>query len=195
MAADSTASGYLRPTPPGPLYDDDLEDFFQAFVVGLTGFPGNLVRPRWQPDPPNLPSDDVDWIALGVAIVDRQWNSFQKFHADIGPEGTYISEGNEVMEVFLSFYGPSHSAKRREFEDGLQISQNLDPLFAQRIKYIECRMPVSVPAILKNRWFMRSDIKVVFHRWVERVYPIKTFTSATVDINDEKHITHVSVTP
>jgi hypothetical protein len=29
-------------------YDQELEDIFQAFIVGITSLQGQFVRPRWQ---------------------------------------------------------------------------------------------------------------------------------------------------
>ena len=33
----------------GELNDGPLQDFLQSIVVGITGLPGDLVLPRWQP--------------------------------------------------------------------------------------------------------------------------------------------------
>lgn len=196
MAAnDSTTGGYIRPSNAPPDYDDPLEDLFQGVVVGITGIPGNLVRPRWQPDPPNIPASDTNWVALGVAVTGRQWNSYQAFHPEIAPNGAYIQEGQEILEVSLSFYGPGHSRVRRELEDGLLIEQNRDALEAKGIKFVECRLPVQVPALLKQQWHMRSDVKVVFRRTVHRTLPIATIDSATGSLDNERYVTPISVIP
>jgi len=49
-----------------PLMDAALDAVFQALVVGITGLPGTLVRPRWQPVPPTQPSVTTNWAAIGV---------------------------------------------------------------------------------------------------------------------------------
>lgn len=195
MATDSTQAGYLLPTD-SPIHDDTLEDYFQTFIVGLTGLPGNMVRPRWPTDTANRPSAETNWIAFGLNVLEPQWNSYQKFHPEIGPAGAYLVEGNEVIEVNTSFYGPDHTLNRRNYQEGLQIEQNLwDLQQQQKMRFIHCLPPVNVPALLKSQWAMRSDVKVVFHRWVTRTYPIKTYNSATGSLNNERYVTPLSVTP
>jgi len=72
MTANTSATGgFLRanPAPPNfiPLQDNDLVDFFQRHIVGMTTIKDTNVRPRWQPSPPPMPDVDVDWAAIGIA--------------------------------------------------------------------------------------------------------------------------------
>ena len=56
MTNTSATGGFLSPlSTPAPLEDQALADFFQQYVAGITGIAGNLVRPRWQAEPPNIP--------------------------------------------------------------------------------------------------------------------------------------------
>jgi hypothetical protein len=192
MASSSTEAGYLAPDTPGPDYDDALEDLFQATIVGITGIPGNLVRPRWQPEAPNTPGFDVDWIAFGLQVIDRQWNSYQVFDSDLN---AYTVSGTEVLHCNVSFYGPHLTEKRRRWEDGLQVDQNLAPLHAQGIKYIDMLDPVALPALFKNRWRERMDMKAVFHRWATRIYPVTTLVSVGADLDNERYHTPIVVNP
>jgi len=52
-----------------------LEDFMQSLVAGITNLPGNLVRPRWQPQPLPIPPHNVDWAAIGInsSDLDNGW--------------------------------------------------------------------------------------------------------------------------
>lgn len=195
MANDSSTGGYLAPEPPGPLYDTALEDFFQQIVVGITGIPGNLVRPRWQQEPPNPPPAKSDWIALGVEVGPKQWDAYQKFDPTIGTDGAYIVEGAERIRLALSFYGPNNERNHTAFDDGLQLSQNREALSAQKISYIEAESPVNLPALLKDRMRLRVDIAFIFSRWVSRTYPVRTIASASVDLYNESYVEHVEVSP
>lgn len=194
MAADSTEAGYLAPTPPGPLNDLALEDLFQQVVVSLTGLPGNLVRPRWQPNPPNQPSAETDWIAIGVSHGETQWDAYQRFEPLPEP-GSYIVEGTEVLRANVSFYGPNNEAVKNRLLFGLQVSQNRDALEVQKIKYQGAGSPVNLPALLKEYWTLRVDVTLNFTRWVTRTYPIKTLQRAGTDLNNEFYVTPISVNP
>lgn len=167
-------SNYVRPSD--TVADGTaLEDTFQGVIVAITGLPGNLIRPRWQPEPANPPGADIDWIAFGLSALAPQWNAYQ--HLD--PTGeNYLVEGSQVLSCNLSFYGPGHAHRRGEFLDGLQIGQNLEELEAAKIKFMEFANPVQVPALFKNQWRLRSDVRVIFNRWVTRTYPIKSILSA-----------------
>jgi hypothetical protein len=192
MANDSTQAGFLLPSTQPP-YDVSLENFFQELVVGLTGLDPTLVRPRWQPTPPNMPDSTVDWAAVGVQIGQKQWNAYQKYDAD---QDAYIVEGTETIRVLVSFYGPNNEANQGRWEVGLQIGQNRDTLDAQKISLVGLEDPVNLPSILKGIWYQRLDSQATFSRWMTRIYPIKTLLSAsgTVD-NDGISSAPFSVTP
>jgi hypothetical protein len=63
---NSASGGYLVPVSPLPLDDEELGRRLSNVVAGVTGIPGNLVRPRWQKNPPPIPDEGVDWVAVGV---------------------------------------------------------------------------------------------------------------------------------
>lgn len=194
MATDSSEAGYLAPST-APPYDEALEDIFQAAIVGITGLPGRLVRPRWQPDPPNQPAFDVDWCAYGVTLADQQWNAFQHWDPEEGEAGAYVVEGTEVLHVTTSFYGPNYQSLHRRWTDGLQLGQNLDGLAAAKVKFIGCERPVVLPALLKEKWTKRVDVRCVFNRWARRVYPVLLLESAGLGLDNERYITPIEVTP
>lgn len=61
----STTGGFLPPAPaPAPLEGAALMDAIQAWVVGVTGMDGKLVRPAWQPEPPVVPEAGASWAAF-----------------------------------------------------------------------------------------------------------------------------------
>lgn len=191
MATSSQYAGYLAPSS-APPYDNDLEDIFQAVLSAITGVQGNLVRPRWQPESGNTPDVDIDWIAFGMTVTERQWNAYQIWDADLN---AYTVSGTETIQVHCSFYGPHNQELRRRWEDGLQIDQNLEALRAQKVKFVGMLDAVNVPALFKNQWRDRVDMKAVFQRWATRIYPITTLLSAGVDLDNEHYVTHIDVTP
>jgi hypothetical protein len=52
-----------------PPYDTDLANFLQKLFAGMTGIASDLIRPRWQPEPPNQPPQGTNWMAFGIQLV------------------------------------------------------------------------------------------------------------------------------
>lgn len=76
--SDSSTGGYLQPTPvipqmPGGL---SLRQFLQTVFVGISGLPPELVRPRWQKNPPKQPDIDTNWMAFGIQDDAPDANAF-----------------------------------------------------------------------------------------------------------------------
>lgn len=178
---DSSVQGYLAGAPEGTVYGSALEDLFHDAVVGITGLQGDLVRPRYQDDPPTWPQFDVDWCAFNVYVRPSLWNAFKTLRAD----GSYTIEGTEVLEVTVSFYGPNYQAVERSYRDGMQLGQNRDDLVAAGIGFIEFAEPVVVPVLMKEKWVKKVDIRGTFHRWAVRVYPVRTLLSAEGTIRNQ----------
>lgn len=186
---DSSQSGYLAPGPP-PAYDTALEDLFQAVCVGITSLPGNMVRPKWQPQPANSPDQSANWAAIGVEVKERQWDAYLEHdgNAASGTGETTLS-GTEVLHVTFSFFGPGSQGNATILRDGMSITQNRDALSAQGVKFVEFMEPVNLPALLKDVWGRRVDLKAVFRRTVSRTYAIRNFASASGTIDNERYIT------
>lgn len=181
MSADSSQAGYLQGTSQRP-YDEVLEDLFQRVIVGITGLPGNLVRPRYQVNPATLPQFDVDWASFNVYVEPTQWNPSKTIVDDL----TYLVEGMELLRVTVSFFGPHFQEMERRWRDGIQLSQNRDELTAAGIVFIEFADPVTVTTLLKERWAKRVDVRGTFHRWASREYKVRTILSADGTIHADR---------
>ena len=73
MSNDSSSGGYLLPaSAPAPLEGLDLLRFVQQWIVGVSGLPGEQVRPRWQPEPPDIPQAGTCWAAVGFSRPRRR---------------------------------------------------------------------------------------------------------------------------
>ena len=93
---NSATGGYIPPSG-GAAYDQELEDIFQAFIVGVTSLQGQYVRPRWQEDPPPMPAVGVDWCGFAVkALTSDDGPMFEQHDEDMD------SIRHETLKLFLS---------------------------------------------------------------------------------------------
>lgn len=174
---DSASGGYITPSG-GYAYDQELEDIFQAFIVGITSLPGDVVRPRFQKDPPPFPAIGEDWCAFAVKNI----------KPDDGPyfdqkDETMDSIRHEELTLFLSFYGDHGQSIANVLKDGLGIPQNIAQLKAQEIKFISTSEIITAPDFLNNQYVHRYDLTAVFKRKTSRTFAVKSF----VDTGTIKH--------
>lgn len=181
QAADSSQAGYLLPTQ-APVYGTSLEDLFQRVVAGITGLPGNLVRPRYQLNPPTLPQADITWASLSVFVEPIRWNPYKTLQDDLH----YTVEGQETLRVLVSFIGPEGQEYERRLRDGIHLAQNRDELVAAGIEFTEFAEAVNVPTIVKEQWTKRVDIRGTFQRWCVREYAVRSLLSADGTIRADR---------
>jgi hypothetical protein len=180
-----------------PIYDEALEDVFQANVAGITATDPTLVRPRWQPEPPNQPAFTTDWVAMGVSVTAQDWGVYQAHDPTIvttppGSGGDRV-ERDEFLELLLSFYGPNCHARMAQWRDGIMIEPNRWELYTYGIKLVEVMDPVYLPALLKETNVKRVDLRANFARRIKRVYAIQSVADVTVAINNVEFIDTVVI--
>jgi hypothetical protein len=184
---------YLLPdSATTPAYAEPLEDIFQRLLVGITGLQPQLVRPRWQPEPPNLPDFSINWVAFGITEGDKdkfpwtkQLDAFKM-----------VLERDEELSVLFSFYGPNCQSICALFHDGIYIDQNRADLATAGVKLIDLKETRQLPALMKEKWMKRWDIRGDFRRRVQRIYTtnaIERFDG--VDLNNDEYVTPITITP
>lgn len=186
--ADSTTLGYLLPADT-ILTDDALEDALQSVVVGVTGLAGQLVRPRWQPDPPPLPDVNVNWCAIGIvgdietlgdAAIEHQPD------ADAGL-GTDDLTNWEALPILASFYGPSAMLYAARFRDGLKLPQNREPMWVNGglvVGNVADRI-TNRPEQRNDQWIHRYDLSVTFRRAITRTYTVRNLVEADITLGTD----------
>lgn len=175
--ADSSTGGFLLPNAsPAPLEDAALADFLQQLIVGLTGLDGSLVRPRWQPQAPNIPENTTTWASIGVH--DRDADTFAYEAHDPTGDGQDFVQRHEELEVLCSFYGPQADNMASLVRDGLSLEQNRTYLKTQGMGLIGCGNARAFPEKINNLWYYRVDMKVDIRRAVTRSYKILNLLSA-----------------
>lgn len=182
MANDSTQAGYLVPTVPSPpLEDAALDAVFQQMIVGLTGLPGNMVRPRWQTTVPKQPEPSTNWCAIGVTNSEADANPAM-IHNGAG-EGSDTLQRNEILTVLASFYGPNASANAAQARDGIFVSQNNAMLGTYSMGLVSVGPKRPAPELVNQQWIRRYDFEIRVRREIIRTYNVLNILSAdgTVD--------------
>lgn len=167
---------YSAPIGPPPSSDQALDIVFQRAIAGITGIPGNLVRPRWQATPPTQPSKDTNWIALG--IVREVPDTYAHVRQDPANNQQVIQRRHWTLETLVSCYGPAASAYLLRLRNGLLISENLEALRADNIAFQEGGDETTVPELINQQWYRRVDVPLTFRRQVEMRYARPTILVA-----------------
>lgn len=178
---DSSTGGYVIPDFPPPAEDKDLEIDIQNAVVGITGMPADMVRPRWQPNPPRQPTVDTNWCAFGIMRI--QADTFTALVHNPAGDGTSVQQRHETLEVLGSFYGPNAHHYAALLRDGLMIVQNLEALYAVGIMLYDVGQIVTASDLISTQWVRRYDLTIRLRRQTDRTYPIRNVLSTVAPIN------------
>lgn len=179
MTNTSATGGYLAAT--GTVATDGvLEDQIQAAIVGITALPGDMVRPVWQPNPPQKPDLTVDWCAYRVESTEPNWTGAIIHHPE--GEGTDELRRHETVNLLVSFYGPHSEGYAGRLRDGMLIPQNMEALKAHGIAFLEAGRLMNAPEYVNNQWVTRRDLTVKLRRVVIRTYDVLNVLSAEGEI-------------
>lgn len=189
---DSSTGGYLSPSSVnGDLNDAALADFLQRVVVGITGLPGQFVRPRWQPQPPNIPPPTTNWAAIGV--IDREDDPYPFIaHSSVttgsGDEQSTVAKdtevSNEILSVLVSFYGPSAEANSQLLKKGFKIAQNREQMQLQGYAFVNCDPKArNCPEEIAEQYVWRTDIGFRVRHQQIYDYPVLDVASVAVSIS------------
>lgn len=176
---DSSTGGYLTPAIDVlPAEDDALDDLVHDLITGVTGLPGNLVRPRWQPSVAQQPEPSIDWCALG--IQEQEVDASPAIQHDGTTEGhdTYIR--HQRFDVLCTFYGPHAKGYAQRLADGLAIPQNREQLQLQDMALVGVGAIRAAPDLVNQQWVRRYDITITLRRKITRTYSVLNLKLATV---------------
>lgn len=182
MSNTSATGGYLTSTP--ILEDQALFDFMHDLITGITGMDPTLVRPRWQPEPPDLPDFNVNWCAFGITEGETEPGTAYVVHQD-SPQILDQLQRHETLDVFASFYGPNASSLAKTLRDGLQVAQNREILQLASMGLVSTGDVVTAPELIKERWLYRVDLSVKIRRQIVRTFTVLDLASASGTLNNE----------
>jgi hypothetical protein len=182
MTTSSASGGYLTPIS-APALGQAFMRALQQVVVGITGMPGDLVRPWLQTEPPNIPQKGVSWASLSLHNRNGEGTAWQGWASD---GVTYQVVRQETGTLVVGFYDTGitqqadlHAETLRE---GLQLSQNREGLDALGIGILAVDGPQVVYSKVKEQWLYRVDVTVHFRRVLTWTYNILSLESAVLSL-------------
>lgn len=189
-ANDSASGGYLVDQPPPPATVNDLQAALQTALTALSGLPGSLVRPRWQPMPPVQPPVETTWLAVGVTNVEADEYPFLLHVGDVvlpgaTAPGYTIMQRHSTITVVASFYGPMADGTAAQVRDALYIPQNYEGLMPVGMKLRTIHDIQRVPELINQQYVDRADLRMEFRAMSSRTYPIRDLAGADVTINTD----------
>ncbi len=174
---NSSTGGYLTPAAsPAPLEGQALVNFLQAWIVGITGLPGQFVRPRWQPEPPNIPDATVDWLAFGIMSRDATPYAAE-IHVSGSPSYNEIRR-HEDLNILATIYGPNADKTVSLLREGMQLAQNREALTAVNMGLINSGRAIVTSELIKEKWAYRVDFNFSIRRQIVYDFPVLDLASA-----------------
>lgn len=179
----SATGGPLLPTAggPAPLEGQALNRFLQTWVAGICGLDGSLVRPRWQPEPGDIPASGA-WAAVGVSTRGQRGFPMIRHVSNEDALGHDVFYNQEWLRVLCSFYDLGSAGQADalacQMRDGLSVPQNGELLMLNNFAIAEVGELLAVPELLKARWYYRVDLSVTLNRAISRIYPIENLIEA-----------------
>lgn len=183
MANTSASGGYLVPAAsPNPIQGEGLEDFMHAVLAGISGLAVTLIRPAWQPEPPNIPNLE-QWLAFRIASQVPDTYAVEQ-HSPTG-DGSSTLIRHEVFSLVVSAYGRYARELLAKIVDGFQIAQNREVLFLNGMGLVETGDLIPAPSLYKEKWMYRVDTTIRIRRQILRSYPVLNLLSAQATLNAE----------
>jgi hypothetical protein len=171
---NSSTGGYLPQAPlaslPGSL---TLQEFLQTVLVGISGLPGELVRPKWQIDPPKQPDIYIDWIAFGLSEDESDTFAYDS----VNSSGANVFQRMDALTLNCSFYGPNGFSIAQSTRDGFQIGQNREALQSAKMDFVSTGKMTRAPDIVNERWVDRWEMAISLRAEILRSYSILNLVS------------------
>lgn len=175
MSNTSATGGYLAPTstPGGAQNDQALRRLLQPVITGLLDIPGDLVRPRWQPNPPDTPEEDVTWAAVGTPTKTPDSSA-----AILHSGSQSLVTRDEVLTVLCTFYGPNSETLSEQFSLGMWLSQNREKLTLAGYGLQDVGPSITVPELVNEKWRYGYNVELTLRRKQAYNYAIEDLTGA-----------------
>jgi hypothetical protein len=178
---------------PAPAEDVELDAIVQTLVSSITGIPGALVRPRWQPVAPQQPEPSANWCAVGV--MDQIGDGAPSITHNPSGNGSDRLITHEEINALASFYGPRAQFYAELLRDGLGIPQNTEQLAQYEMSFIDAGRIVGMPTLVNQQWIRRRDVPVRLRRKITRDFAVQNIELADIHLFDDTHIDELIKVP
>jgi hypothetical protein len=193
----SATGGYLLATASNAIEDEALRVFFQQMVTGITGIAGTLVRPRWQPEPPNMPAFGTNWAAIGVTKRERDVNAYTTHRTTTDGQGNTINTDythrTEVLDVLCSFYGPNCESNSELLAMGLEVGQNREVMQLAGYGLVGVDEATMNADMWNDRWVTRIDLPFQIRRAQLYQYSVLNVVAAQATIVDDSGAVNATI--
>jgi hypothetical protein len=187
MPNTSATGGVLTQTS-GPTEGITFRHFLQTIIVGVTGIANTLVRPRWQQNPPPIPSINVNWLAFGISSRRQDANSYV-----LAATAKTTLIRHEELDIMCSFYGPDCLDYSGRLIDGMHISQNRESMMLAGVGLVGFSDTTHIPELVNDRYIERADVVMTIKREIRRDYQVLTFLAANGTIVAESGLATISI--
>jgi hypothetical protein len=195
MPNDSSTGGYLTPSSRNfsvngfsvtEVQDKEFAVFLQGAVVGITGLAGNLVRPRWQLQPPVIPNFGTDWAAIGKGNLHHDIDSFIQHTGAVDETPGFDTQWRTaILDIIVSFYGQSREFNADLLVMGLNIPQNREALFLNGYNLVLCTDVELGADLIQEQWLPTSVVNFQLRRLQGWTWPILDLASAELTVDTD----------
>lgn len=151
--------------------------FIHGLIAGITGLNATLVRPMWQPNPPVVPSREVNWCAYGITSQRAEPGGIYHDQKDITGTPAQIVR-HEQVDIICAFYGSECLGYAEVLRDGIEIAQNREALFLNGVGLNGFGDIIQAPELVNDVFFPRADVTMTLNREIRRTYNISHFVGA-----------------
>jgi hypothetical protein len=182
ISADSSHRGFLAPTNLYGLMDDqDLARYLQQMVAGITGLDPTLVRPSWQPEPPDEPEVGTTWCSIRKEDFDPETFAWEG-NTNVNGQDVHLVVRHEMVNLVAQFQGPQSERTADFLSLGFQLAQNREYFTRSGYGFVESGKKVVLPLSRNERYLYVVDLPFTLRRRQQVDYAVHPLTGATAEL-------------
>lgn len=167
------AEFYVPQLDPRPPDDLALATDIARIVLGVTGLPPGLVRPRWQRKAPNFPPFDVTWCSVGVVRT-----SVDDYPENRQEDLVLRQVVHSTVEALVTCYGPGAGEVASTLRSGLMLGLNQAAINELGLAVVGVEGTTTLDEEVNSEFLRRVDLPVTFRRSVVFDYETRSILRA-----------------
>lgn len=182
IAVNSSEQGFLAPTDTYGLLDDQgLARFIQQMVAGITGLDPTLVRPAWQPEPPDEPPVETTWCSVRKEDFDPETFAWEG-NTKVNNQDVHLVVRHELVNLVAEFQGPSSERMADILSMGFQLAQNREYLTRSGYGFVESGKKVVLSLLRNERYLYVVDLPFTLRRRQQFNYAVEPLAGAAAEL-------------